>query len=110
MEEAVSGRPSDLVFNLDEIEIFEWEDSTSSEVTVPVVLSGQTVHHGISRNLKHITIITCAFPGEACLVPYMVILQAIKPAWLPLEKTGIQVGRDLILKHRATYDAYLSGA
>jgi hypothetical protein len=100
MQEAVNRRLSDFVFNLDEIAISEWEDRKSKKVMVPGGFARQTVHHGISRNLKNITITMCLFTGGVCLVPRVVTFQAIKPVWLQLGETGIRVERDLHLKRR----------
>jgi hypothetical protein len=62
MEEAVQGLVFDLVFNLDEVGVgvgvSEWEDPKSKKVIMPTAMSSQTIHHGVKRNLKHITVIT----------------------------------------------------
>jgi hypothetical protein len=44
----------ELVSNLDEIGISEWEDRTQRRVIVPSTMRGKTIFHGIHRNLKHI--------------------------------------------------------
>jgi hypothetical protein len=41
MNEAVHMRPSDLVFNLDEMEISEWEGRKSKRVVLPMIANGQ---------------------------------------------------------------------
>jgi hypothetical protein len=41
--------PAELVFNLDEIGIDEWEDHHEMRVV------GQTIFHGVHQNLKHIS-------------------------------------------------------
>jgi hypothetical protein len=88
------------VSNLDEVGISEWEDRKSKNVVVPVAFACQTIHHGISRNLKHITTITCVFGGGGYRIPDMVTFQAIAPVRLPLEETGLPVERDLTLRYR----------
>jgi hypothetical protein len=40
MKEAVHMRPSDLVFNLDEVGISEWEDWKSKRAVVPMTADG----------------------------------------------------------------------
>jgi hypothetical protein len=84
IQEAVNGRLIGGVFNLDEVGSSEWEDHKSKNVLVPVTSAGQTVHHGISRNLKHITIITCVSTRSGCLVPSMIRSQALEPIRLRL--------------------------
>jgi hypothetical protein len=51
----------DLVFNLGEIRVgvSEWEDRKSKKIVVPTSIGSQTIHHGVNRNLKHITVIKC---------------------------------------------------
>jgi hypothetical protein len=45
----------ELVFNLDEIGISEWEDHHERRVIIPSAMRGQTILHGVHRNLKHIS-------------------------------------------------------
>jgi hypothetical protein len=58
MQKAVNVHPTDFVFNLNEVGIFEWGDRKSKKIVLPLALTGQTLHYGIARNLKRITIIT----------------------------------------------------
>jgi F0F1-type ATP synthase gamma subunit len=46
---------AELVFNLDEVGISEWEDRASRKVIVPVSMTDQMIHHGLHRNLKHMS-------------------------------------------------------
>jgi hypothetical protein len=57
--EYVHGMKAELVFNLDEVGVSEWEDRKDKKVVIPTVLSGQTIYHHGSRNLKHMSVITC---------------------------------------------------
>ena len=100
MKEAVHLRPADLVFNLDEVGISDWEDRKSKRVVVPITAEGQTVHHGVSRSLKHLSIVTCISAGGQCLTPYMVTSQASQPVRHRLSATGLQIGTHLILQQR----------
>jgi hypothetical protein len=108
MDEAVRDRPADLVFNLDEVGISDWEDRKSKKVVVPRTAATQTVHHGISRSLKHLSIITCISAGGACLSRYMLSSQATGPVIRSLERTGVRFGRDLVLTQRSK--AYINGS
>jgi hypothetical protein len=58
-----------LIFNLDEAEISNWQDRK------PATMRGQKIHDGISRNLKHISVIACVFTAGESLTPYIVTLQ-----------------------------------
>jgi hypothetical protein len=42
MNEAVHIRPSDLVFNLDEVGILKWEDRKSKRAVVPMIANGHS--------------------------------------------------------------------
>jgi hypothetical protein len=59
LNEHIPGSCAELVFNLDEIGISEWEDRASRKVIVPVSMTDQTIHHGVHRNLKYISDILC---------------------------------------------------
>jgi hypothetical protein len=48
---------TELEFDLGEIEISEWEDRTEGRVIVPSAMRWQTIYHGTSRNLKHISVV-----------------------------------------------------
>jgi hypothetical protein len=51
--------PSELVFNLDEVGIADWEDQTAKVVIVPKSMCEQMIHHKVNRNLKHISAMAC---------------------------------------------------
>jgi hypothetical protein len=46
----------ELVFNLDEIGVSEWEDRCTRRVIVPSAMKEQTILYGLYRNPKHIYI------------------------------------------------------
>jgi hypothetical protein len=48
--EFVQGRPAELVFNLDEVGISNWEDRHTKNVIVPLSAREQTIHHKINRD------------------------------------------------------------
>jgi hypothetical protein len=48
---------AELVFNFDEIGISEWEHRVAKKVIVPAMMRGQTIFHGVQRNLKHISLL-----------------------------------------------------
>jgi hypothetical protein len=58
MHETLEGCPVDLVFDLDEVGISDWEDRKPKKVVVPIALAAHNIHHRISRNVKHISIVT----------------------------------------------------
>jgi hypothetical protein len=104
MHETLQGCPADLVFNLDEVGISDWEDRKPKKVVVPITMAARNIRHRISRNVKHISIVTCISPGSACLTPYVVTSQDFEALHRALEATGMQIGKHLILKQCAKPD------
>jgi hypothetical protein len=67
---AVQGRPDDLVFGLNQVEIYDWEDRERKKAVVPRTAALHSIHHRLSRSVKHISIVACISPSGACLTPY----------------------------------------
>jgi hypothetical protein len=44
---------AELMFNLEEIAVSEWEDCSERRVIVPSTMRGHTICHTVHRNLKH---------------------------------------------------------
>jgi hypothetical protein len=66
LHEYVQGCVAELVVNLDEVGISDWEDRKTKKVIARaakrswhLAMFGQTIHHGVSRNVKHISVIVC---------------------------------------------------
>jgi hypothetical protein len=59
---------------------------------------GQTIHHGVSRTVKHISVIVCMPTAGASLLPYIVTSQNSPVVQEHLNKQGVCLGRDMILK------------
>jgi hypothetical protein len=96
MHETLQRCPADFVFNLDEVGISDWKDRKPKKVVVPITISAHNIHHRISRNLKHIAILTCISAGGACLTPYVVTSQDSAALHRALKTTGMQIGKHLI--------------
>jgi hypothetical protein len=62
----------ELVFNLDEVRISDWEDRKTRTVLVPATMRGQTIHHEISRAVKHISVIAFVSAAGESLTPSMI--------------------------------------
>jgi hypothetical protein len=86
----------DLVFNLDKVGVSEWEDRKPKRVVIPTSLIGRTNHHGVNRNLKHVTIVTCLAAGEEHLISYMITSQDSPALQDDLKWHGIEFDRLLI--------------
>jgi hypothetical protein len=59
LHEYVQGCVAELVFNLDEVGISDWEDRDTKKVIALAAIFGRTIHHGVSRNVKDISVIAC---------------------------------------------------
>jgi hypothetical protein len=101
LHETLQGRRADLVFNLDEVGISDWEDRKPKKVVVTITVAAHNIHHRISRNVKHISIVTCISGGGAYPTPYVVTSQDSAALHRALEATGMQIGKHVILKRRA---------
>jgi hypothetical protein len=100
MHGAVQDRPTDLVFNLDEVGISDWEDRQPKKVVVPITAALHSIHHRLSRSVKHISVVACISASGACLTPYVVTSQDSAAVRRDLEADGMQIGRHLILEDR----------
>jgi hypothetical protein len=100
MHEAVQGRSADLVFNLHEVGISDWEDRQPKKVVVPITPALHSIHHRLSQSVKHISLVADISPSGACLTLYVVTSQDSTVVRRDLEADGIQIGRHLTLQHR----------
>jgi hypothetical protein len=101
LREYVQGMKAELMFNLDEVGLSEWEDRKDKKVIVPMTMDGQTIHHRASRNVKHISIITCIIAREESLNPYIVTSQDSETLRRRLMTHGVRLSVDFVLKHRS---------
>jgi hypothetical protein len=97
----VQGCVAELVFNLDEVGISEWEDRTTKKVIIPVSARDRTIHHKINRALKHVSVIACVSAARESLMPYIVTSQDSAKLREQLKKRGVRFGTDFVLKSRA---------
>jgi hypothetical protein len=98
LKEYVQGWRTELVFNLDEVGISDWEDRKTRNIVVPATKRGQTIHHGISRNVKHISAIACVSTTEKSFIPYVIALHDFALVREQLKKHGVGFGTELALK------------
>jgi cytidine deaminase len=82
-------RPSD---------ISDWEDRKTKKVIIPAAMFRQMIHHGVSRNLKHISVIACMSAVGESLIPCGVASQNSSPVQEHLKGHGAGLGMALILK------------
>jgi hypothetical protein len=63
---------AELIFNLGEVGTSDREDHKTRKAVVPAMMKGPTIHHGISRNVRHISVIACVPVAGESLPPYIV--------------------------------------
>jgi hypothetical protein len=90
----------ELVFNLHEVGISDWEDRKTKMKTViiPVTIRRQTVHHEISQTVKHISVIACISAAGESLTPYIITSQAQTSVQERLKKQDIRFDTDFVLR------------
>jgi hypothetical protein len=107
LREFVQTIKAELVFNLDEVGMSDWEARKDKKVVLPTGLNDQTIHHRVSRNVKHISIIACISAGGESLTPYIVTLQDSERVREKLKSRGVRLGVDFVLRHRSK--PYING-
>jgi hypothetical protein len=100
VSEYLPGSSAELVFNIDEIGISEWEDRDLRKVIVPVSMTNQTIYHGVHRNIKHISVICCALTAGKSLTPCVVSSRVNDKVIETLKIEGFRMGVDMVLKHK----------
>jgi hypothetical protein len=90
-----------LIFNLDEVGMSEWEDRKEKKVIIPMTMDGQTIHHGISRSVRHISVIACISAGGESLTSFIVTSQISDGIRKRLMDRGVRLGFDLVLRQRS---------
>jgi hypothetical protein len=64
-------------------------------------MRGQTIHHAMSRKVKHISVITRAFAAEESFIPDMMRLRDFPLVREQLKKPDVRFGTDLVMKSNA---------
>jgi hypothetical protein len=69
LHDYVQGCVVELVLDLDEIGISDWENRKTTKAMVPAAMLGPMLHHGVSRNVKQISVIACMSAAGELLLP-----------------------------------------
>jgi hypothetical protein len=75
MHDVVKRRPADVVLNLDEVRVSDWEDRAPKRVVVPRTATLHSIHHPLPRSVKHISVVACISASGACSTPDVVTSQ-----------------------------------
>jgi hypothetical protein len=95
----VQRRPTELVFNLDEVGISDWEDRKTKSVLVPRAIAEQAGHDKRNRTLKHDSVIACVSVAGEGLMPSIATSQDTTRV-RDQKNSGVRFGTDFILKER----------
>jgi hypothetical protein len=63
-------------------------------------MSGQMIHHGVHRNLKHISVLCFVSAAGESVTPFMISSHVNDSVIEKLKIEGFGMGSDFILKHR----------
>jgi hypothetical protein len=89
---------AELVFNLNEIGISEWEDRIARKVIVPSTMRNETIFHGIHGWLKHVSVVACISASGDHMIPFVVSSQVNDALVWKLKIEGSRIGTEIILK------------
>jgi hypothetical protein len=89
---------TEVVVNRDEVGISDWKGGKTKTVIVPPTIRGQTIHHEISRAVKHICMIACISAAGESLTPSRITSQAPTLVQERLKKEGVRFGTDFALR------------
>jgi hypothetical protein len=96
----VQGRVAEPVCKLDEVGILDWQDRKTKKGVVHTAMLGQTRHHGVTRNVKHISVNACMSAAGESLLHHMVTSQNSPTVQEHLKRQGIRFGRNFALKFK----------
>jgi hypothetical protein len=91
---------AELVFNVDEIGVNEWEDCIERQIIVSSTMRGQMIYHGLHCNLKHISVVVCISTSEEHMTLFFVCSQVNDLLGRRLKTKGFRMGLDSILERR----------
>jgi hypothetical protein len=88
----VSLVPAELIYNLDETSLSDWEDSRPRLVLVPTDLGDSMVHYPVNCQIRHQTLLCCVSASGGAYCPLHV---SAKKSVARLFDSGIRDGIDL---------------
>jgi transposase len=88
----VVGTNSRLVYNLDETGCSDWEERKNYHGIVPVELADDLIHFGVTRRIKHQTLLVCINAAGEMLCPLII---STDQSTMGVFRDGIEEGVDL---------------
>jgi hypothetical protein len=96
-----------IYLELDEVGIAQSEDPKRKAGLVTKSMSGESMHHKVNRNFKHVSVIASVPAAGENLVPYIVTSQDSAPVQEQFKKDGVRLSTDFVLKARS--NLYING-
>jgi hypothetical protein len=87
--------PAELIYNLDETGLSDWEDSKPDPILVPTTLGDTMIHYPVNRQIRDQTFSCCIFASGGA---FCQLLVRAKQSVLRLCEMVIRDGRDLRIK------------
>jgi hypothetical protein len=86
--------PAELIFNIDETGLSDWEERKDKPVLIPSDQIEATLHYQINKSLRHHTLTCCISAAGDAYCPLLIALDRGQRAFL----TGVRRGIDLMME------------
>ena len=97
LKEFLQGKCAELIFNLDEVGLSEWEERKIRKVIVPKSVDKSNVFHQVSRKVNHISLLVCVSAAGDALTPLAIIKQKIPSK---LKTKAVRLDEDIMIRQR----------
>jgi hypothetical protein len=87
---------TELVFNLEEVGVSDWEDRKTRNIIVPAAMGGRMIPHRISRNIKQISVLACFSAVGESFTPDIITPQDSASVREQFKKQGVRFGMPCI--------------
>jgi hypothetical protein len=74
IKKIVPSLPAELIFNLDETGLSDWENRKTKPVLVPVTEGDSKLHYPINRAIRHDTLMCCIPASRDSYCPMLITL------------------------------------
>jgi hypothetical protein len=98
LKEYGQGCKAEMMFNLDEIGLSDWEERPPKRVSVPVTLLVGEIYHGRTRNMKYNLrqVVSLLLKNTSFLIS--IISHGSDPIREQCKRLGIRISTDVVLK------------
>ena len=93
----VEGRRTELVLNLDEVGVGEWEDRKPFKVIVDRNFDGDSIEHSVPRTIPHTTMLACIAASGASLTLLIITKRPISEKFWD---SGVRKNEEVFIRQR----------